>query len=43
MGEFLAQYWLEFLLGLIATGITFFIKSHIKWTSQKKKEEQVNK
>ena len=42
MVEFLAKYWLEFLLGLIATGITFFIKSHIKWASQKKKEEQVN-
>ena len=42
MGEFLAQYWLEFLLGLIGMGITFVIKSHLKWTSQKKKEEQVN-
>ena len=41
MGEFLAQYWLEFLLGLIGMGITFVVKSHLKWTSQKKKEEQV--
>lgn len=41
MGEFLAQYWLEFFLGLIAMSITFAVKSHAKWTSQKKKEEQV--
>lgn len=42
MGEFLAEYWLTFLLGLIAAGLTYVIKSHLKWTSKKKKEEQVN-
>ena len=41
MGEFLTQYWLEFFLGLVAMSITFAVKSHAKWTAQKKKEEQV--
>lgn len=40
MGAFLAQYWLEFVLGLIAMGLTFGIKAHFTWTIKKRKEEQ---
>lgn len=40
MGEFLAKYWFEFVLGLIAMGFTFIIKSHFSWTLKKIKEEQ---
>ena len=39
MEAFLAQYWLEFVLGLIAMGLTFGIKSHFKWTIEKRREE----
>lgn len=42
MGEFLAQYWFEFFLGIIGMGITFGIKKHANWTAQKRKEDQVN-
>ena len=40
MGAFLAKYWLEFVLGLIAMGITFAVKSHFSWALKKRKEEQ---
>ena len=40
MVAFLAKYWLEFVLGLIAMGLTFVIKSHFSWTLKKRKEEQ---
>jgi hypothetical protein len=40
MEEFIIKYWLQFLLGLLTMGITFWVKHYSSWVLKKRAEDK---